>query len=156
MPGSKAPNLMPTNCSVLCTPTILLIFAYPNCLYLAYCARSSCCIVPAFPFSYRKIPVLRICPFCVLSFWEFSEKSVAALCRQIAPTPASLGVDSSSFQFSFLAQIKSLSKIGSFSSIQPFPSASYSARSAKPSPLFVPNSSEPSLITPSPFLSSAR
>ena len=52
--------------------------------------------------------------------------------------------------------MRSPEKISSFSSIQPFPSRSYLARSAKPSPLTVPNSSEPSLILPSPFLSSAR
>ena len=60
--------------------------------YLLYCpcfARSRCCTVPAIPFSYRKIPVLRILAFIALSAF-FRSNEVSAFPRYIAPTPLSL------------------------------------------------------------------
>lgn len=120
---------------------------------------STCCTVPTFPFSYKKIPVLRIAPFVALAsvappravLSPCKVKSVETFCRQIAPTPLSESLYNTSLPFSSLHQIFNFDQMESFSSIQPLPSSSYRARSANPSPFPVPNSSLPSLMMPSSF-----
>ena len=108
---------------------------------------------PAIAFSYKNIPAFLIAPFILNVSFDLRLKSVSAFPRYIAPTPDSLRSRSLSVPSSSLYQILSASNMSSFSSIQPLPSASYCARSLNPSPLFVPNSSEPSFMIPSSFLS---
>ena len=81
---------------------------------------------------------------------------VPRLPRKMAPTLASFSERSLDSPLPHFTHTDSLENTASFSSIQPLPSWSYRASSPKPSPVRAPNSSEPSLISPSPFLSRAR